>query len=95
MIESMILKYSCVFFLSIGLFSCAQGDSPVVVNENNELSLEEVKEQLFNLEREAEYLAQKKVAEEYITKNTRYNPNLVFLLDMRRPSGQFRFFFMI
>ena len=92
MTESMMTKYACVLFLSIGLFSCAQEDSNFANLEHIELNPEQENERLFNSQRHAEYSIQKKTATEYIAKNVKYNPDLVFLLDMRRPSGQFRFF---
>ena len=85
-------KYACVLFLSMGLFSCAQEDSNFANLEHIELNPEQENERLFNSQRHAEYSIQKKTATEYIAKNVKYNPELVFLLDMRRPSGQFRFF---
>ena len=85
-------KYTCALFLSIGLFSCAQEDSNFANVERNLLNSELEKESLFNSQRNTEYSNQKKIAIEFIAKNERYNPDIVFLLDMRRPSGQFRFF---
>ncbi|MCO4813392.1 MAG: murein L,D-transpeptidase catalytic domain family protein [Flavobacteriales bacterium] len=92
MIETMVAKCICILFLSFGLFSCAQSDAKHNNLEQTRLNSDQEKETLFNNQRNAEYCRQKQLAAEYIVKNKRYNPELVFLLDMRRPSGQFRFF---
>ena len=92
MIESMITKYVSALFLSLTLFSCAQDENAASFNTNAPESLEISAEQLFDKQRKVTYKIQKKIAREYLEKNNKYNREIVFLLDMKRPSGDYRFF---
>lgn len=89
MVESILLKYSGILFLSIGLFSCAQES---VKTEINGISDKEQIRNQFNADRKNEFEFQKNIAKNFLAKNRTYNQDLVFLLDMRIPSRQFRFF---
>ena len=93
MSRSFITQISFVLSIVFTLSACAQSDSNV--NNTSDSSESQVTESSLNqllIDREEEFEKQKTKAKIFLNNHSKYNQKLVFLLDMRLPSQNYRFF---
>lgn len=93
MFRSFITQFSLALSLILAISACAQADlkgdntsEPIDVEV-----IESSSNQLF-IDREDEFGKQKRKAKNFLQTHNKYNQELVFLLDMRLPSQNYRFF---
>ena len=91
--HSLFSNLLMIVAFAIGMLSCAQSYSEP--NDDGVVHLEQIKSDLdsqFSKLRRIEFSKQKVKAEKFLKLNQTYNQDLVFLIDMKQPSGKYRFY---
>ncbi len=86
-------KFLMLVAVAIGLVSCAQSYSTSDSDNIVDLQLlNSDSDSEFSKLRQIEFSQQKSKAQKFLELNKNYNQDLVFMIDMKQPSGNYRFF---